>query len=71
MADFTTFYYLFPMTASKFLVSVVFLVRLIGWKALLAGIAVFIISLPLNIYTSKAYADTQGELMNLRDRKMV
>ena len=71
VADFTSCYYLFPSNATKLLVSILFLIELIGWKALLAGLAVFVISLPLNIYASKTYADTQGELMTVRDRKMV
>ena len=71
VSDFATFYFLFPMTAAKLTISIWFLINLIGWKALLSGFAVFVISLPLNIYASKTYAETQGELMSLRDRKMV
>ncbi|KAL8825332.1 MAG: hypothetical protein Q9191_004481 [Dirinaria sp. TL-2023a] len=71
VADFTTYYYLFPLTATKLIVSILFLVQMIGWRAVLAGFAVFIISLPLNIYASRAYGDNQGKLMNVRDRKMV
>lgn len=44
---------------------------MIGWIAVLSGFAVFVITLPLNIYASRIYAKTQGELMTLRDQKMV
>ena len=71
VSDFATYYYLFPLTATKLTVSIWFLVNMIGWKALLSGFTVFVVSLPLNIYASKAYAKTQGELMTLRDRRMV
>ena len=52
-------------------VSIAFLIKLIGWKSLFAGMAVFAIALPLNIYTSKRYSDAQGDLMKVRDQKMV
>lgn len=71
ISDFMTFYHLFMMSATKIVISFWFLVKLIGWRALLSGLAVFVVSLPLNIYASKTYAKTQGELMSLRDRKMV
>jgi len=51
-------------------VATTFLVKLIGWESLLAGLAVFAIVLPLNIYVSKRYSDTQDELMKVRDQKM-
>ena len=70
ISDFMTFYHLFTMTATKLVISIWFLVNLIGWEAVLSGFAVFVISLPLNIYASKAYTQTQGELMSLRDKKM-
>ena len=52
-------------------VSVAFLIKLIGWKSLLAGLSVFAAVLPLNIYTSKRFSDAQGDLMKIRDQKMV
>lgn len=52
-------------------VSVAFLIKLIGWKSLFAGLSVFVAVLPLNIYTSKRFSDAQGDLMKIRDEKMV
>ncbi|CAF9906103.1 MAG: hypothetical protein HETSPECPRED_006056 [Heterodermia speciosa] len=71
VSDFATFWYLFPATLVRLIVSISILVTLIGWAALLSGLAVFVLVLPLNIYTSKAFTKTQGELMTLRDQKMV
>lgn len=51
-------------------IAVIFLVKLIGWESLLAGIAVFVVLLPINIYASKQYSDAQDELMKVRDQKM-
>lgn len=52
-------------------VSIVFLIKLIGWKSLFAGLSVFAIALPLNIYASTRYSEAQGDLMKVRDQKMV
>lgn len=71
VSDFAVFYYLFPQTIIMLTVSIAFLITLIGWKSLLAGLSVFAIALPLNIYTSKRYSDAQGDLMKVRDQKMV
>ena len=71
VSDFATFWYLLPETVVRLLVSVWFLVTLIGWAALLAGFGVFVLVLPLNIYASKGYSKAQGDLMTLRDNKMV
>ncbi|KAL9608043.1 MAG: hypothetical protein Q9167_007099 [Letrouitia subvulpina] len=58
-------------TAAKLAASTCFLVILIGWPSLLAGIAVSLLSLPLNIWASRKYSQTQGNLMKTRDQKMV
>ena len=70
VSDFSVYYTNFPEALTEIIVSVTFLVNLIGWKSLLAGLAVFAILLPLNTYVSKRYSDTQDELMKVRDQKM-
>lgn len=71
VADFATFWFLYPATVVRLIVSVWILETLIGWAALLAGLGVFVLVLPVNVYASSAYTKTQGELMTLRDQKMV
>ena len=71
VSDFALFYFLFPETITMLIVSIAFLIELIGWKSLLAGLLVFVIAMPLNIYTSKRYSEAQGHLMKVRDEKMV
>lgn len=71
VSDFAVLYYLFPQTIITLTVSVAFLIILIGWKSLLAGLSVFAIALPLNVYVSRRYSDAQGFLMKVRDQKMV
>ena len=70
VADFCSFAFLFPGAVIKLLVSMTFLYTLIGWKALLAGLLTFALSVPFNAWVSKGYNIAQGELMKLRDQKM-
>ncbi|KAL9127605.1 MAG: hypothetical protein Q9217_003563 [Psora testacea] len=70
VSDFLRFHYIFVQVGVKIAVSVVFLQQLLGWKSLLAGFATFFLVLPLNIWTSKHFADAQSNLMNIRDQKM-
>lgn len=51
-------------------ISMTFLVNLIGWRPLLAGLAAFTLTMPLNIVVSNKYAVTQNMLMKVRDDKM-
>ncbi|KAL9636160.1 MAG: hypothetical protein Q9164_002999, partial [Protoblastenia rupestris] len=70
VSDFLRFHYIFIQVAGRLVVSIIFLYQLLGWESLLAGFAIFLLVLPLNIWTSKNYSDAQGDLMNIRDRKM-
>ena len=64
------YYTCVPETITELTVSITFLVALIGWRSLLAGLAVFAVALPLNAFVSKRYSDAQDELMKIRDQKM-
>ncbi|KAF2836953.1 P-loop containing nucleoside triphosphate hydrolase protein [Patellaria atrata CBS 101060] len=70
IADFASYNNVFFAAAIKISVCFTFLGKLIGWQGLLAGVIVHLLSLPLNIYFSRRYADGQDELMRLRDRKL-
>jgi ABC-type multidrug transport system fused ATPase/permease subunit len=54
----------------KLIVSFGFLLSLIGWQSLLAGLSTWILIMPLNIYFSKRYAAAQGRIMKARDEKL-
>lgn len=71
IADFLTFHFVFTQTAAKLTTSIIFLIVLIGWKSLLAGLAVSVLVMPINVYTSRRYTSSQTGLMAARDRKMV
>lgn len=71
IADFATYHFVFALTVAKLTTSIVFLIQLIGWKSLLAGMAVSVLVTPINIHASRCYTKSQTELMAARDRKMV
>ena len=62
--------FLIPGAISKLLVSMIFLIRLIGWQSLLAGLVALILVNPLNIYCSRLMNGVQIRLMQVRDQKM-
>ncbi|KAG8163353.1 hypothetical protein KVR01_006650 [Diaporthe batatas] len=70
VSDFMSFQNLFPGSLFKLLVSLAFLVSLLGWKALLAGFSTMVAIMPVNIYFSKRYAAAQDQLMKVRDEKL-
>ncbi|KIV78105.1 hypothetical protein PV11_09860 [Exophiala sideris] len=70
IADFAQWNYIFLGSAIKLIVAFTFLSNLIGPIPLLAGLAAPAIITPLNIYTSKRYANAQDNLMKHRDHKM-
>ena len=70
VSDFFSFNNYFPGSLFKLLVSIGFLLGIIGWKALLAGFCAFSLTMPINIYFSKCYSDAQDRLMKVRDSKM-
>lgn len=70
VSDFSSFQNMFPGSIFKLVVSLTFLVHLLGWKALLAGFLAMFAILPFNIYFSKKYAAAQDRLMKVRDEKM-
>jgi len=51
-------------------ISLTFLLKLIGPRALFAGLTAFALTMPLNVIISKKYASAQNKLMKLRDDKM-
>ena len=71
ISDFLQFHYVFIQVATEMVVSLVILVKLLGWLPVIVGFAVFFLILPLNIWTSKKFTDAQGNLMEIRDRKLM
>ncbi|KAM0335380.1 hypothetical protein ACHAQA_000425 [Verticillium albo-atrum] len=70
VSDFAAFQFFFPASATKLAVAIWFLVSLLGWIPLLAGLATWGVILPFNIYCTKIYANAQDRLMKIRDQKL-
>lgn len=47
-----------------------FLLNLLGWMSLLAGLVVAAVVIPINSYLVEGYAKSQDDLMKLRDQKL-
>lgn len=71
ISDFGVFIKYFPEVFINAIISVTFLVKLIGWIPLLAGVGSFTVLMPLNILVLKRYGKVQKELMAIRDKKTV
>lgn len=70
ISSFVTFIHMFPGTVVKLVLAFAFLIKLIGWIPLLAGLAVPAVLVPVNGFVSKHYAKAQEQLMKFRDKKM-
>lgn len=69
ISSFATYIYVFPGTVLKLALAFGFLIHLIGWIPLLAGLAIPAIVTPINAFASKQYANSQEDLMKTRDKK--
>ncbi|RDW64426.1 ABC transporter [Aspergillus mulundensis] len=69
IADFVTFSYLIPSCVLRLAIAGGFLVRLIGWPSLLAGIGGAVLLAPFNSWLTSRYAVTQEELMKASDKR--
>lgn len=70
VGDFSAYQYMFPSSVFKLVISLAFLVNLLGWKALLSGFSAMLAIMPVNIIFSKLYASAQDRLMKVRDEKL-
>ncbi|MCJ1470897.1 hypothetical protein MMC07_009545 [Pseudocyphellaria aurata] len=70
IADFAAFSSLLPQSIFKFTISCAFLVTLIGWESLLAGLAVTALVIPINLFFAKRYSAAQDHLMKASDKRI-
>ncbi|RAK99344.1 P-loop containing nucleoside triphosphate hydrolase protein [Aspergillus ibericus CBS 121593] len=70
IADFVMFNYLIPSCVIRLLIGAAFLVHLIGWPSLLAGVATALLVAPINAYLTKNYAAAQEDYMKASDKRM-
>ncbi|KAK8101300.1 hypothetical protein PG999_011674 [Apiospora kogelbergensis] len=70
VSDFASFNFYFPGSFFKLIVSLFFLLDLLGWQALVAGFSTMVAITPVNTFFSKRYSAAQDKLMKVRDEKM-
>ncbi|KAF2089173.1 P-loop containing nucleoside triphosphate hydrolase protein [Saccharata proteae CBS 121410] len=70
VGDFYTWNVMLYGTVIKLTVSFFFIYKLVGWQALLAGLAAQLATVPLNVYVSTKYTKAQNSLMSARDAKL-
>jgi ABC-type multidrug transport system fused ATPase/permease subunit len=70
VSDFASYQNMFPGCLFKLIVSLTFLISLLGWQPLIAGFSAMLAIMPVNIYFSKKYAAAQDRLMKVRDEKL-
>jgi hypothetical protein len=67
---FLTYFYFYPNFIVKIVVSMAFLLNIIGPIPLLAGLAAIAVIIPFNIFCSKRYTGQVNKLMKTRDEKL-
>ncbi|PYH97497.1 ABC transporter [Aspergillus ellipticus CBS 707.79] len=70
IADFVMFNYLIPSCVMRLIIGAAFLVHLIGWASLLAGVTAAVLVAPFNTYLTKKYAEAQESFMKASDKRM-
>lgn len=70
ISNFATYIYTLPATALKLTLASIFLLNLIGWMPLLAGLAIPALITPANLFAYRGYATAQSNLMKTRDKKL-
>lgn len=68
-SKFTAVNYILPLSIIKFLMAVIFLIRLLGWQSTLGAIIVTVTSIPIHTMVIKKERDTRKDLTAARDRK--
>lgn len=70
VSDFASYNYLISHALVRMLIACGFLLNLLGWMSLLAGLVVAAVVIPINSYLVEGYAKSQDDLMKLRDQKL-
>ena len=70
VGDFATYNYLIPNCTIRLIIAAAFLVHLLGWPSMLAGLSVSVLVTPANTYLARRYSTAQSELMKATDRRI-
>ena len=67
---FTAFQFIIPQSVGRLVVSLLFLIYLLGLIPMLAGLAAWALILPVNMHFTKVYTRSQDKMMKVRDQKL-
>lgn len=70
VSDFSLFMFIFPTNITQLVISIWFLVSLLGWRPLILGIISVSATMPINFIFSKWTLKTDEKLMKIRDQKL-
>ncbi|KAK1830843.1 ABC bile acid [Podospora conica] len=70
VADFSLYMFIFPTNIMQLVISIWFLVSLLGWRPLILGILSVSATMPINFIFSKWTLKTDEKLMKIRDEKL-
>ena len=70
VSDFSLYMFMFPTSIIQLVISIWFLIALLGWKPLVIGILSVTATLPVNFIFSKLTLKTDEKLMKIRDEKL-
>jgi len=70
VSDFSLYMFLFPTTIIQLVISIWFLIALLGWLPLALGVLSVTVTLPINFIFSKLTLRTDDKLMKVRDEKL-
>lgn len=62
--------YILPSSVMKIIIACSFLVKLLGWRSTLAGLTVFVIVTPINVFVARRYSAAQQRMLDCRDEKL-
>ncbi|KAK0733048.1 ATP-dependent bile acid permease [Lasiosphaeria miniovina] len=70
VSNFSLYQYMFPTSILQLVISMWFLVYLLGWIPIALGILSVVLTIPINTVFSKVLFNTDNRLMKLRDAKL-
>ncbi|KAJ6256886.1 hypothetical protein Dda_8756 [Drechslerella dactyloides] len=70
VANFGSFSVLFYECVLSLAIGLGFLLQMLGWQSLCAGLALYVFLTPLNQYLAKIYLEATDMVMKVRDRKL-
>ncbi|KAI5274557.1 bile acid-transporting ATPase [Aureobasidium subglaciale] len=69
VSKFSAIHYILPLSGAQFIMALVFLGRLLGWRALLITLFFTVLTMPINNFIVKKRRATRKELRRSRDQK--